>query len=294
MNEHALRCLPESLRPRLAPMFERLAGLPGIVALAIGGSRARGTARPDSDVDCSLYYRAASAPEHGALLEIAREFHDEADPQVTDYYGWGPWVNGGAWLNVQGQRVDWLFREVGQVERTFADLRAGRHELDWAQQPPMGFVSIGYGAELHVAQGVHDPEGWLAPLVAAAADYPEPLREAVVWQGLRIADFTLMHAASYAGRADVFNAALCLGRTAFALEQALFAVERVWFASDKTALEELEGFTCTPPGFAATVREVLARPGDDVASLGESVGRFVALFRATVERADGLYERAFV
>lgn len=35
----------------------RLAQLPGVVAVALGGSRARGEARPDSDWDFGLYYR---------------------------------------------------------------------------------------------------------------------------------------------------------------------------------------------------------------------------------------------
>lgn len=35
----------------------RLGALPGIRAVVLGGSRARGTHRPDSDWDLGLYYR---------------------------------------------------------------------------------------------------------------------------------------------------------------------------------------------------------------------------------------------
>ncbi|RVX41729.1 nucleotidyltransferase-like protein [Nonomuraea polychroma] len=35
----------------------RLAGVPGVAAVVLGGSRARGTHRPDSDIDLGLYYR---------------------------------------------------------------------------------------------------------------------------------------------------------------------------------------------------------------------------------------------
>src|ERR1700722_1268254 len=36
---------------------ERLSSVPGVTAVALGGSRAAGTQRPDSDWDFSLYYR---------------------------------------------------------------------------------------------------------------------------------------------------------------------------------------------------------------------------------------------
>ncbi|MGH3294070.1 MAG: nucleotidyltransferase domain-containing protein, partial [Trebonia sp.] len=40
-----------------AYVADRLAGLPGVRAVTLGGSRAEGTHRPDSDWDFSVYYR---------------------------------------------------------------------------------------------------------------------------------------------------------------------------------------------------------------------------------------------
>ena len=40
-----------------APLAAELAAVPGVVGVAFGGSRARGTHRPDSDWDLGLYYR---------------------------------------------------------------------------------------------------------------------------------------------------------------------------------------------------------------------------------------------
>jgi predicted nucleotidyltransferase len=40
----------------------RLAGLPGVRAVALGGSRAAGTPRPDSDWDFAVYYRGSFDP----------------------------------------------------------------------------------------------------------------------------------------------------------------------------------------------------------------------------------------
>lgn len=40
-----------------------MAGVEGVVAVALGGSRAQGTHRPDSDWDFGLYYRGTLDPE---------------------------------------------------------------------------------------------------------------------------------------------------------------------------------------------------------------------------------------
>lgn len=40
-------------------LAERLAVIPGVVAVTLGGSRARSEALPDSDWDFGLYYRGA-------------------------------------------------------------------------------------------------------------------------------------------------------------------------------------------------------------------------------------------
>lgn len=39
---------------------DRLAALPTVRAVTLGGSRAQGTERPDSDWDLAIYYRAPS------------------------------------------------------------------------------------------------------------------------------------------------------------------------------------------------------------------------------------------
>jgi predicted nucleotidyltransferase len=54
------------LRPALpapvATLATDLAGLPGAVAVVLGGSRATATHRPDSDWDLGVYYRGSQRP----------------------------------------------------------------------------------------------------------------------------------------------------------------------------------------------------------------------------------------
>ncbi|HEX8131829.1 MAG TPA: nucleotidyltransferase domain-containing protein, partial [Actinomycetes bacterium] len=42
---------------------ERAAAVPGVVAVGLGGSRAQGLHRPDSDWDFGLYYRGRLDPD---------------------------------------------------------------------------------------------------------------------------------------------------------------------------------------------------------------------------------------
>ena len=99
----------------LGAMGEALARIEGIEAVVLGGGRARGTHRPDSDVDLGLYY-AHRRIDVDALRSPARSITGR-DVSVEAPGGWGPWVDGGAWLDVGGTAVDWILRDVDRVGR---------------------------------------------------------------------------------------------------------------------------------------------------------------------------------
>ena len=68
---------------------ERLGALPGVEAVTLGGSRAEGTHRPDSDWDFSTYYRGRFDPQ--ALRDVGWP------GEVCEVGSWGGGVfNGGA------------------------------------------------------------------------------------------------------------------------------------------------------------------------------------------------------
>jgi predicted nucleotidyltransferase len=122
---------PTGLEPVLARVRDSLGSVPGVVALALGGSRARGTAYEDSDVDIGLYYEPARRPDFDELYAAAAELDDRGVPDGYGSYGeWGPWVNGGLWLQVAGKRMDILLRDTahhhGATARTLL-LTGGDH-----------------------------------------------------------------------------------------------------------------------------------------------------------------------
>src|SRR5581483_11859778 len=153
----------------------------------------------------------------------------------------------GAWLVIGGQRVDFVYRSLEHVERVIAEAEAGRHELDYTQQPPFGFFSATYLGEVAICVPLFDPAARLVALKRRVADYPEALRRAIVQDYLWQAEFALAaFAPKFAARADAYGTAACLTRAVNQLVQALFALNRQYPLNDKTALGEIAEFERAP------------------------------------------------
>lgn len=269
---------------------EELARVDGVLAVGLGGSRARGRAREGSDVDLALLYRESAPFAVERVRALAAEWNDTPDPVVTGFYEWGPWVNGGAWLVAQGERVDLLYRSVEHLERALADGAAGRHSVHHGQQPPFGFWSGTALGELAICVPLVDPSGALAALKARLPGYPEALRQAVVRDCLWGVEFGLRaFAPKFAAAGDVYGVAGCLTRFAHLLVLALFAWNRAWLVNDKTALAEIAELAAAPPQFGARLSALLAHPGARPAELAVSLEACEALFRETAAIARELY-----
>ena len=281
-------------RELVSSLVERLGTIPGVLAVVLGGSYARGRAQPGSDIDLGLFYSEAAPFSIESVRELAEAVNDTPQPVVSDFYGWGPWVNGGAWLTVDGQRVDLLYRNLEHVERVIADAEAGRYEVHYLQQPPFGFFSATYLGEVAVCVPLFDPTDRLTALKRGVASYPEALRQAVVRDYLFMAEFTLAtFAPKYAARSDTYGTAACLTRGVNELVMALFALNRKYPLNDKTALAEIGEFEIAPREFGPRVQAVLERLGASPAELSTAVASVTELVRETVELAGGLYRPQF-
>src|SRR3712207_8687536 len=58
-------------------------------------------------------------PPRSTLFPYTTLFRSEA--VVTAPGGWGPWVDGGGWLTIDGSAVDWIYRDLDRVERSWED-----------------------------------------------------------------------------------------------------------------------------------------------------------------------------
>jgi hypothetical protein len=203
----------------------QLSEIPGIESVVLGGSYARGTARPDSDLDLGLYYSDAAHPDVEAIRATTEKFSlPNRPPTVTGFYEWGPWVNGGAWIHTAAGKVDLLYRNLEQLQRVIDESQAGIYHHHFYQQPTFGFVSVIYLAETKSCLPLFDRQNLLAGFKRRVEIYPLPLQEKLVRESLWTAEFAFLHADGFALRGDIFNTVGCLGRIAFMLVQALFAL----------------------------------------------------------------------
>ena len=274
--------LPAEKRGLLTDLVAALADVDGVVAIVLGGSYASGDHHADSDLDVGLYYAEAHPFAVDAIRAIADRVSAAEPATVTDFYAWGAWVNGGAWIRTAQGKVDFLYRNLDQVQRAVDDAQQGVVHHDYGQQPTFGFYSVIYLAETNICVPLYDPTGVIAGLKAQVAAYPPRLKEKAVVDSLWSAEFTLLFARDYAAKGDVYNTVGCLTRVATNLTQALFALNERYFIRDKQVMATIAGFALRPADYGARLNRLLANPGATAAALTATVADITALWADVV------------
>src|SRR5438552_18674537 len=173
--------MPGTPDPLLRRIVPQLAEVPGVAAVVLGGSRARGTADAASDYDVGLYYGPDQPLDTQRLLSVVRELVDDADAaRVTPVGEWGPRIVGGGWLSVAGRKVDLLYRGIEPVRGVMSACRAGTVTMDYQPGHPHGFCSAIWMGEVALCRPLHDPNGLIAELKAWTSPYPDELRRALL------------------------------------------------------------------------------------------------------------------
>ncbi len=242
---------------RLADLATRMAEVPGVIGVVLGGSRARGEHSEDSDVDLGLYYRPPLDVD--ALGALAREV---AGPgaEVTRPGAWGPWVDGGAWLRIDGTAVDWIYRDLDRVLGCWRAAQRGEFAFHAQVGHPLGVPDFAYPGELALARVLADT-GELVALQQQMATYPVALGHALV-TGLWEAGFALDIARKAVSRADTTYVAGCLFRAVLLCAHALHGRAGRWLINEKGAIASAGRLPASPPGFTARAHGVLAHLGD--------------------------------
>ena len=200
-----------------------LAGLPGVQAVTLGGSRAAGTAgqpvtgtlRSITAVPAST--RTACAPWAGrGNLRIG---------------GWGGGVfNGGAWLTAGRRRVDVHYRDLDDVEHRLAEAEAGRFGIERLLFHLAGIPTCIVAAELALDEVLR---GDLPrPAYPAALRLSAPAR----WRGE--AQATLGYArAAHAFRGHLADTAGAIAVAACQGAHAVLAARAQWVTNEKNLID---------------------------------------------------------
>ena len=258
---------------RLREVAERLVDVPGVVGVVLGGSRARREHRPESDVDLGLYYRGGL--DVAALGALAQEVQG-ATVEVTELGAWGPWVDGGGWLHIDGTPVDWIYRDLDRVRAAWEDARQGRFTFHAQVGHPLGVPDFAYAGELALGVVLADPSGELGALRAQMAAYPPALGEALVGR-LWEARFCVDIARKAISRGDTTYVAGCLFRTVELCAHALHGRAGRWLVNEKGAVDAAGRLPAAPAGFSARAHGVLASLGDGPETLAAAITSASAL-----------------
>ncbi|MBN1373035.1 MAG: nucleotidyltransferase domain-containing protein [Anaerolineaceae bacterium] len=248
-----------NMEPFLQQIIESLKTVPGVSALVLGGSRAHGTQTSTSDYDLGIYYHPDRPLDLPALDRVAAALDERGTTGIVTPIGeWGPWINGGGWLKISGQAVDFLYRDLGKVSRMIDDCLEGKIEAVYQAGHPFGFVSSIYLAEAAVCRVLWDGEGLLSALKARITPYPEGLKRGLIAKFAWEMRFALDTGRKSIARGDVTYAAGCCFRGAGCLLQVLFALNGQHWLNEKGAAAIAEGFTQRPDRLQERLGRVFA------------------------------------
>jgi hypothetical protein len=147
---------------------------------------------------------------------------------VAEPGDWGRIVNGGAWLEVERERVDLLYRDLDDVEHWLSEADAGRFEIDRVGGHVAGLPTYVLAGELA-----------LGTVLRGALPHPSfavPLRRSAPprWEG--DAAFSLLVAEQHAARGDAAVCAGLLSRAVLAMAHARLAARGTWALNEKGLL----------------------------------------------------------
>jgi|SRR5579872_404319 len=201
----------------------RLARIPGVVAVTLGGSRAVGEAGPDSDWDFGLYYRDTLNPDDVAALGWPGTIFAPGD--------WGGGVmNGGAWLTADGRRVDLHYRDLNNVEHWMSEAAYSRFKVERLPFYLAGIPTYVVAGELALSQVL---VGQLP-----RPDFPPALRATAPPWWRDAARLSLEYAAvAYAPKGDALGCAGSLARAVIEAAHSRLAAQGTWVLNEKRIVE---------------------------------------------------------
>src|SRR6516165_4696686 len=121
------RAMMKALPDPVAELCAVLARIEGVEAVAIGGSRAAGTADAESDWDLGVYYR-------GNIDLASLVSYGDVHPPGS----WGRIMNGGAWLSLDGLKVDALLGYLAGAPTYILMAELARNQTVHGRLPAIG------------------------------------------------------------------------------------------------------------------------------------------------------------
>jgi predicted nucleotidyltransferase len=232
--------MPNKTENILTQIIHSFNGVAGIDAIVLGGSHATGTANKDSDIDIGIYYDEASF-DLTSFRQKAVSLDDEHRINIiTDPGEWGPWINGGGWLKIDGIAVDILFRDTRKVITVIDDCIDGKISIDYQCGHPFGFVNSIYMGEVAYCKILSSNNSIISEQKKRLIEFPENYQKASIEKFLWECKFSEQCGRKAIGKGDILYAAGSLFRCAVSLLQVLYAINKMYMLNEKGSLRRLQ------------------------------------------------------
>jgi hypothetical protein len=183
-------------------------------------------------------------------------------------------------------KVECWLRNVDHVSGIVAECKQGIVRRDFVTWTVMGFYNHCTLSDLHNMVPVEDPAGILARWQAEVSTYPPKLRETIISDHLRAAQFwpENFHYQSAVKRRDVIYTTGIVQQVVHNLIQVVFALNRTYFSGDKKLGVALDHLRVQPEGFSERIERLLLPDASrDLAFLDKQRTALKALVRQVEE-----------
>lgn len=266
----------------IAKIVDRLKQIRGISALVLGGSRARGTESPNSDIDIGIYYDSEKELDITRLRQVAAAIDDDhRENLVTEIGGWGPWINGGGWLKVDQIPVDLIFRDQKKVSDVIEECVRGTITIDYQPGHPHGFANSIYLAETALCKVLWDPSDVVGKLKSRIVPYPTLFQEATIQKFFWEAAFALDNGYKGIYKKDLSYIAGCWFRSVSCLNQVLFASNETYLMNEKGASVIADSFRIVPSKYSRRINDIFTLLTEDEECLNKAHNMMRELIQET-------------
>lgn len=227
----------------------KLSALDFVQGIVIAGSHATQTEGPNSDLDIGIYYDHDKL-DHKALEIITQELDDEHRKNLLAAEGeWGPWVNFGAWIKMQGMPVDLIFRDLQRVKNCIQETNQGITYGNYQPGHPHAYFNVMYRGELASSQTIYAKEASFQDLKILAQQYPTLLQLNIIQYFSVEADFSLSLAKKTWENKDLNYTYGLIFRMVCGFNQIIFAKNKKYLLNEKKAVQRAATLEFAPRNY---------------------------------------------